>query len=77
MDKENNIGEEFINRFAEQLAKAAEGQKAEEKEELKQAAQAAYDVFESFLNVGFNRIESLVLLQRIMFGGDKNDNQEE
>lgn len=76
MADDKNIGEEFLNLFAESLAKAAEEQKEEETADIKNAAHAAFEIFESFMDAGFNRMESFILLQRIMFGGMNNEKDE-
>lgn len=76
MADDKNIGEEFLNLFAESLAKAAEEQKEEEEADIKNAAHAVFEIFESFMDAGFNRMESFILLQIIMFGGLNNDKDE-
>ena len=76
MADDKNIGEEFLNLFTESLAKAAEEQKAGEEADIKNSANAAFEIFESFMDAGFNRMESFILLQRIMFGGMNNDKDE-
>ena len=76
MADDKNIGEEFLNLFTESLAKAAEAQKAEDDADIKKAAKAAFEIFESFMDAGFNRMESFILLQRIMFGGLNDEKNE-
>lgn len=66
----NNVAEEFLNLFTENLAKAAEERDADMKEGLKRAAEDAYMLFESFMNAGFTRMEAFVLMKEILLGGE-------
>ena len=66
----NNVAEEFLNLFTENLAKAAEERDADMKEGLKRAAEDAYMLFESFMDAGFSRMEAFVLMKEILLGGE-------